>query len=73
MTMPILNNHDHEEIIGIIDVKNNRLCFKFAHAITKDQAFEIFPTAGILFTESEERDGELFVTAGEILEFSMCP
>ena len=74
MSMPILQNHEHQKSpIGIVDMKNDRLYFKLVKAISKDQVFEIFGNAGIRFDKYEDRNGELFVTSGEILEFSFCP
>lgn len=71
MNTPILRNHDHSQApIGAIDIQDGRICFRFSQPIPKDQVFEIFGNAGIRMTETEDRDGELFVTAGEILEFS---
>ncbi len=68
---PILRNHDKNKApIGTVDFQDGKICFRFSQPIPKHELFEIFGNAGIRMTETEDRDGELFVTAGEILEFS---
>lgn len=72
MVVPILINHDQSVApIGYVDIQNGRICFKFSQPILKEQVFSIFGNAGILMTETEVRNGELFVSAGEIIEFSV--
>ena len=68
--IPILQNHDHTKVIGTIEAKGCRLCFRFKNPTRWDDLFRAFGNTGIMITESEDRDGELYVTAGEILEFS---
>jgi hypothetical protein len=68
--IPILQNHDHTKVIGTIEAKCCRLCFRFKIPISRDEMFQVFGNTGISITEAELRDGETYVTAGEIMEFS---
>ena len=75
MGVPILRNHDTSDHIGSLSLTimaaRGRLVFELYAPITREMFFEIFPTAGVKFKESEFVDGVMMVKAGEILEFSL--
>lgn len=72
MTLPILVNHDRSRPpIGVVDVQDGRLEFKFSTPVECDQVFKIFGNVGVQFTAMQyDENGTCLVSAGIIFEFS---
>lgn len=77
MQIPILKNHDRAAQIGYVYAEGDKLMFKITdeRSITKQELFEIFGGAGVMIAEHKHHEaGEVVeITAGRLLEFSLCP
>lgn len=71
MRIPILRNHDHTQVIGVIEATDTGLRAEFTDPLTRDEFFSIFPGAGARVLEQLVVDNIEKILVAEILEVSV--
>ena len=68
--IPILLNHDRQDIVGKIEFLDNSLLVEFREPILDKVFFDAFD-CGIKILDCEVIDEEIYIKKGMILEFSI--
>ena len=63
LRIPVLRNHDYQDVVGVVEIRNQRLVLRTVEPITKEMVFNIFPNAGFVLKLDENE--------AEIYEFSL--
>jgi hypothetical protein len=71
--IPILNAHDHQDVIGVATVKGNCLhvTFRDGGGLKEDDIYETFGNIGYRVISMEEINGTCVIREFEIMEFSI--